>query len=110
MSYVPKEVQLTNFVAMYGHLALPVIQSYRRGGDPCVVLSDVNEGAPITPDMHVSYYAPADFEGTFNGELVTVRLMRHQFQTCDNSHQCVMGLRFPSGDILTHVIQIAPKK
>ena len=75
----------------------------------CILLSDIEDGSRIVPDMNISYYSKDKFE-YFNTELITVRMMLNQFNTSNKSHQCVVGLRFLDGSVITDVVQIATKK
>tara|TARA_B100000787_G_C16128523_1_gene266185 strand:+ start:551 stop:886 length:336 start_codon:yes stop_codon:yes gene_type:complete len=104
-----RQEQLRDFVKMYGHLALDVIKKYNAGQESSIVLSDIEDGSRILPDMNISYYSKDEF-AHFNTDLITVSMMLNQFNTSNKSHQCVVGLRFLDGSVITDVVQIATKK
>lgn len=105
MPPIPKEVQLQHFVQMYGHLGLQAITAHNKGNDSFILLSDVTEDTTIHSDMKILMIYEKDFS-VFDTNLITARFTLNQFRTCKKSHQCVIGIRFPNGDLLTHVIQI----
>lgn len=104
-----RQEQLGDFVKMYGHLALDIIKKYNAGQESSILLSDIGEGSKIVPDMKISYYSKDKFSH-FNTDSITVRMMLNQFNTSNKSHQCVVGLRFLDGSVITDVVQIATKK
>tara|TARA_B100000787_G_C16191583_1_gene297869 strand:+ start:589 stop:924 length:336 start_codon:yes stop_codon:yes gene_type:complete len=106
---IHREAQLQTFVAVYGQLAVDAVRSYREGKRAYIILADVTDDVPIRPGMkNVTTVHEEDFQ-YFDLELITVRMALQQFRSCDKRQQCVIGIRFPDGNLYTHVVQIKKK-
>lgn len=104
MPVAAKYALLNDFLAMYSSRVGAVIQRYRAGGEPAILLADAL--VRVVPDMKLHTLERDDIARQLDTQAPAVRLMLRQFDTLDPKRECVIGLRFARDDVLTHVVRI----
>lgn len=104
-----QQTHLKEFTSMYGHNVKQVIDKYRAGGEPAILLSDFADYGRVTRDMKLVAYSRDDIVAAFDANSPSVTLMLQQFDTLDASTQAVLGLKYSDCEVLTSVLQIQPR-
>lgn len=112
-----RERLLDDFVQMYASRCLTALSEYRGGADEpkLLLLADVgSEG--IVPDMSIKMLTFEEARREFDGQLdrPTVDLLYRQLRAIllgeHAKSRCAMCLRFPDGDVLSHVVHTRKRK